>query len=230
MQVARDRVTILIDATERLLAGPPPGRGTRDEGRGTRDEGHTDTAPRSLTPADTVWVGRRGFRTIEHAAPAGRVGNRTNPSVSHTHRHRQHLQRPLLGRTRSSRHQPRPTPHNRNDQYDDHRTRIGQNEPTIECANRVHAGNRGWSRLGSNQRPSACEADALPLSHGTGAERRTKEKISTCWASRIRAICASLHQRDNLDTVRAKRFVWARLIGLSSSFAPGDDLVRCARM
>jgi hypothetical protein len=24
--------------------------------------------------------------------------------------------------------------------------------------------------------------------------------------------------------------VWARLIGLSSSFAPGDDLVRCARM
>ncbi len=26
---------------------------------------------------------------------------------------------------------------------------------------------RLWSRLGSNQRPSACEADALPLSHGT---------------------------------------------------------------
>ena len=36
-----------------------------------------------------------------------------------------------------------------------------------------------WSRLGSNQRPSACEADALPLSHGTGAERRTRSKIST---------------------------------------------------
>jgi hypothetical protein len=32
----------------------------------------------------------------------------------------------------------------------------------------------GWSRLGSNQRPSACEADALPLSHGTGADRRTE--------------------------------------------------------
>jgi hypothetical protein len=31
--------------------------------------------------------------------------------------------------------------------------------------------NMVWSRLGSNQRPSACEADALPLSHGTGAER-----------------------------------------------------------
>ena len=36
-----------------------------------------------------------------------------------------------------------------------------------------------WSRLGSNQRPSACEADALPLSHGTGAERRTTSKSST---------------------------------------------------
>lgn len=27
---------------------------------------------------------------------------------------------------------------------------------------------KGWSRLGSNQRPSACEADALPLSYETG--------------------------------------------------------------
>ena len=36
-----------------------------------------------------------------------------------------------------------------------------------------------WSRLGSNQRPSACEADALPLSHGTGAARRTTSKTST---------------------------------------------------
>ena len=32
-------------------------------------------------------------------------------------------------------------------------------------------GQAWWSRLGSNQRPSACEADALPLSHGT--ERAT---------------------------------------------------------
>ena len=32
-------------------------------------------------------------------------------------------------------------------------------------------GQSWWSRLGSNQRPSACEADALPLSHGT--ERAT---------------------------------------------------------
>lgn len=38
---------------------------------------------------------------------------------------------------------------------------------------------RWWSRLGSNQRPSACEADALPLSYRTGAERRTRSKIST---------------------------------------------------
>ena len=46
-----------------------------------------------------------------------------------------------------------------------------------------------WSRLGSNQRPSACEADALPLSHGTGAERRTTSKISTSPASAVRATC-----------------------------------------
>lgn len=38
---------------------------------------------------------------------------------------------------------------------------------------------RWWSRLGSNQRPSACEADALPLSYRTGAERRTRSKVST---------------------------------------------------
>jgi len=36
-----------------------------------------------------------------------------------------------------------------------------------------------WSRLGSNQRPPACEAGALPLSYETGAERRTRTKIST---------------------------------------------------
>lgn len=40
-----------------------------------------------------------------------------------------------------------------------------------------------WSRLGSNQRPSACEADALPLSHGTvshpNACARTSWNINT---------------------------------------------------
>lgn len=36
-----------------------------------------------------------------------------------------------------------------------------------------------WSRLGSNQRPPACEAGALPLSYETGAEGRTSPKIST---------------------------------------------------
>jgi hypothetical protein len=36
-----------------------------------------------------------------------------------------------------------------------------------------------WSRLGSNQRPPACEAGALPLSYETGAKRRTTSKIST---------------------------------------------------
>lgn len=38
------------------------------------------------------------------------------------------------------------------------------------CARYVNNAVTWWSRLGSNQRPSACEADALPLSHGTGAE------------------------------------------------------------
>jgi hypothetical protein len=102
-----------------------------------------------------------------------------NHGPLHTHRHCQHLQRPPLRRARPSRHQPRPTPHNRNGQYNDHRTRTGQNEPTTESTNRVHAVQRGWSRLGSNQRPSACEADALPLSHGTGRRKATRSKGST---------------------------------------------------
>ena len=54
----------------------------------------------------------------------------------------------------------------------------------IEVRGRVGSGERGdetkiaaerrlylWSRLGSNQRPSACEADALPLSYETGEHR-----------------------------------------------------------
>ncbi len=69
-----------------------------------------------------------------------------------------------------------------------------------------------WSRLGSNQRPPACEAGALPLSYETGAERRTRTKISTHRANAV------------------KEFVRSRSGGLSSCFAPGDDLVRCARM
>jgi hypothetical protein len=85
-----------------------------------------------------------------------------------------------------------------------------------------------WSRLGSNQRPSACEADALPLSHGTGAEGRTTSKTSMARTSqdapRASRVLASLGLQ------LTKRFVWARSGGLSSSFAPGDDLARCARM
>lgn len=36
--------------------------------------------------------------------------------------------------------------------------------------------------------------------------------------------------RYNLERQRAKGFVCARVGGLSSSFAPGDDLARCTRM
>lgn len=52
-------------------------------------------------------------------------------------------------------------------------------DPGCLRLNGVEPGLDLWSRLGSNQRPSACEADALPLSHGTGAERRTTSKTST---------------------------------------------------
>ena len=85
-----------------------------------------------------------------------------------------------------------------------------------------------WSRLGSNQRPSACEADALPLSHGTGAERRTRSKISTRRTSQ-NAPHAS-RRTASLEPQLIERFVRARSGGLSSSFATGDDLARCTRM
>ena len=111
------------------------------------------------------------------------------------------LQRPLLGRARPSRHQPRPTPRNRNGQTNAHRIRTGQNEPTMESTDRIHAVQRGWSRLGSNQRPSACEADALPLSHGTApnGERRTSRKTSTTSGHAERDACAGTG-RDGVDT------------------------------
>jgi hypothetical protein len=47
---------------------------------------------------------------------------------------------------------------------------------------RLSCGFELWSRLVSNQRPSACEADALPLSYETGEvdrKGRTTSKIST---------------------------------------------------
>ena len=66
----------------------------------------------------------------------------------------------------------------------------------------------GWSRLGSNQRPSACEADALPLSHGTGAERRTTSKTSTTvvWAERPRP---GELLPGRIRHALTKEFVWA---------------------
>src|SRR6202012_2427866 len=38
-----------------------------------------------------------------------------------------------------------------------------------------------WSRLGSNQRPPACEAGALPLSYETGAAGERRRRL-TCAA------------------------------------------------
>jgi hypothetical protein len=108
----------------------------------------------------------------------GRWWSHPDHGSLHTHRHRQHLHHYVLRRARPGRHQPRPTQHNRDDESDHHRTRTGHNEPTMECTYRVHAGQKRWSRLGSNQRPSACEADALPLSHGTGAERQRGRRLA----------------------------------------------------
>jgi hypothetical protein len=115
-----------------------------------------------------------------------------------------------------------------------------------------------WSRLVSNQRPSACEADALPLSYETEGPTetgRTTSKTSTRGLpTRTRedlteGICSGLSSRDALacsgghgrpitrsDLSRTAawpqelRFVRLRLSGLSSSFAMGDDVVRGARM
>jgi hypothetical protein len=78
----------------------------------------------------------------------------------------------LRTRTRACRNESRPTPNRRfNEQQ---RTNPTNHRVQAPCPYRSNE----WSRLGSNQRPSACEADALPLSHGTGAERRTTPKTS----------------------------------------------------
>lgn len=81
--------------------------------------------------------------------------------------------------------------------------RIGTRRTRTRCG-----GSRGWSRLGSNQRPSACEADALPLSHGTGAERRTTSKTSTTvvWAERPRP---GELLPGRIRHALTKEFVWA---------------------
>jgi hypothetical protein len=90
-------------------------------------------------------------------------------------------------------------------------------------------GEQLWSRLGSNQRPSACEADALPLSHGTAPRGERGGRLA-----RSAGTPNSAHARERgarwRRPERAKKFVCARSRRLSSCFAPGDDLVRCARM
>lgn len=57
-----------------------------------------------------------------------------------------------------------------------------------------------WSQLGSNQRPSACEADALPLSYETGKirskgffdTRRTSTNFNTHHPSATKSPCCHL--------------------------------------
>lgn len=83
-----------------------------------------------------------------------------------------------------------------------------------------------WSRLGSNQRPPACEAGALPLSYETEMPRRRTSKVNT---RRHHGRTRCLRSIRGAPIVTEK-FVRSRLGGLSSCFAPDDDLVRGARM
>lgn len=79
-----------------------------------------------------------------------------------------------------------------------------------------------WSRLGSNQRPSACEADALPLSYETG---RTRRNSSTPSALSINAQAAfQANRRADMQSC-AVSHVSANVLQ-----APGDDLARGTRM
>jgi hypothetical protein len=61
-----------------------------------------------------------------------------------------------------------------------------------------------WSRLGSNQRPPACEAGALPLSYETGAKRRMTSKVSTSGRlSRTRCVGRRISARATLRKICA---------------------------
>ena len=92
------------------------------------------------------------------------------------------------------------------------------------CARCTKNGLTWWSRLGSNQRPSACEADALPLSHGTGhhtdarSAGRTRSKIITKgrqgWNPR----------GSGLDTVD---YAWREVVGLRERLSGRIDLPVC---
>src|ERR1700741_253352 len=77
-----------------------------------------------------------------------------------------------------------------------------------------------WSRLGSNQRPSACEADALPLSHGTARPTRSRQanEGEPQHGRRVRAEYAG----RSGTWKAAERFVWPYWGGLSFRFARGD--------
>ena len=74
-----------------------------------------------------------------------------------------------------------------------------------------------WSRLGSNQRPSACEADALPLSHGTSMAKELL--IAPSRNTSTVGICAE-HSRW------VTQFVGSTPRALSSCFATGDQFAR----
>lgn len=89
-----------------------------------------------------------------------------------------------------------------------------------------------WSRLGSNQRPSACEADALPLSHGTGA--RALCGRPPCRGRRLARAPGPPENRSPAENrcqgQRTTGFVRPVFRRLVSALATGDDLARSTRM
>ncbi len=156
----------------------------------------------------------------------------------HTDRHREYIQWPLSQRTRPPSAPPRPAPRIRHRTGD--RTRTGHGKLSAARQLRVYTGQTLWSRLGSNQRPSACEADALPLSHGTGAERQRGGRLARSTASmnappepattKAPPKTSPPEPATTKARQRTSRFVPVRSSGLVSCFAPDDDLARCARM
>lgn len=106
------------------------------------------------------------------------------------------------------------------------RTQTGREENETVRNPTEEAAQSWWSRLGSNQRPSACEADALPLSHGT--------RISSPFRVSFKPRRTLARARGRSESARQRRgttgFVSVAPRRLMSETATGDDLARSVRM
>src|SRR5262245_21772027 len=68
--------------------------------------------------------------------------------------------------------------------------RIGvkDRDGTSTTPSRSCHGDNGWARLGSNQRPLACEASALPLRYAPGGATTIATDPGTATAARARVV------------------------------------------